>query len=60
MKETERKLYTLYTSQKYFNALKVLAYENRTSIAQIINDLVGKYIQENKDFLAKKEIYIDE
>ena len=52
----ERKNFTLYTSKKYYKALDYLGKSEKKSKAQIINELIKKYLDEHKEKLEKRKI----
>ena len=52
----ERKLFSLYTSKKYIQALDFLAKIAKKSKAQVINELIKKHLDENRQTLEKKKI----
>ncbi len=56
MNVKERKNFTLYTSKKFYKALDYLAKSVKKSKAQVINELIKKHLDENKEILDKKKI----
>lgn len=56
MNVKERKNFTLYTSKKFYKALDFLSKSTKKSKAQLINELIKKHLDENKELLEKKKI----
>ena len=52
----ESKNFTLYASQKFYEALDFLSKSEKKSKAQIINELIKGYLDNNREKLDRKKI----